>query len=227
MGFIKNTFWSFSGRLNRMAYFTRFFILVLIGPAIHYVLGMVFGYENIASNAKGFASTLTMLIEGVWGFLTSLATISLMTRRLHDLNHSGWWQLLFFIPFCTAVVACMFMFFGMAASSAGSGLMALGVSIIGIALIFFTLLFSLCFKLYVLFFKGTDGPNDYGPDPLKPDYVTPGVPVSEMQKVQETPAEPVKTEEVKPVVEESKPEETPAEPKPETEEKPVDGEKTE
>ena len=55
--------------------------------------------------------------------LTLLQVFFVTHRRLHDLNTSGWWQLITFIPF-------------------GQILM-----------------------IGFIFFKGTDGPNKYGPPP--------------------------------------------------------------
>lgn len=34
----------------------------------------------------------------IWFLATLVQSLSLTARRLHDRGHSGWWQLLFFIP---------------------------------------------------------------------------------------------------------------------------------
>jgi uncharacterized membrane protein YhaH (DUF805 family) len=66
---------------------------------------------------------LVLLI--VFALATIIPNISVMVRRLHDTNHSGWWYWIALIPL-------------------------LGILIL----------------LYFFVIQGTDGDNDYGPDPL-------------------------------------------------------------
>jgi uncharacterized membrane protein YhaH (DUF805 family) len=39
-----------------------------------------------------------------WGFATFIPQLAVSVRRLHDTDRSGWWLLLFFIPFGGGVV---------------------------------------------------------------------------------------------------------------------------
>jgi len=64
-----------------------------------------------------------ILVLCIFGFV---ASIMMLARRLHDLDKSGWWMLLLFVP-----------------------------------------LVNILFYIYILFFKGTEGPNQYGEDPLQ------------------------------------------------------------
>ena len=54
------------------------------------------------------ASVAGQMIGDVVGGLVSLATllpsIGVTTRRLHDIDKSGWWQLIYFIPLIGLVV---------------------------------------------------------------------------------------------------------------------------
>ncbi|MEI7712649.1 MAG: DUF805 domain-containing protein [Rhodospirillales bacterium] len=55
----------------------------------------------VASMAGIFDSTMSNdigVIGAIWHLATILPTIALATRRLHDVDRSGWWQLLWFIP---------------------------------------------------------------------------------------------------------------------------------
>ncbi len=61
----------------------------------------------------------------VFVLVTFLPNLSVMVRRLHDTNHSGWWYWIALIP-----------------------------------------LLGLLILLYFFVSKGTDGDNDFGPDPL-------------------------------------------------------------
>lgn len=103
---------NFNGRMNR----SRYWMTVLYG----FVLSIAI---SIVLNTLGLENTA---IGGIINFAFCILCLPFTVRRLHDLNKSGWWYLVFLIP------------------------------IIG----FF-------FFFYFGFFKGTDGPNAYGPDPLR------------------------------------------------------------
>ncbi len=88
---------------------------------------------------------------GIIGSLISLAliypTLCVYIKRCHDRGKSGWWVLLLFLP----VVTIVFMFMD-ASLFVVPVVFILGVTVWWIV------------DLGIL--KGTDGPNDYGPDPL-------------------------------------------------------------
>ena len=101
----KDKLFTTEGRLNRWAYIVNGLKL--------------FGLMILGAITSGFLIGIPILIAAVVG--NWMITI----RRLHDLDKSGWWSLVSFIPYVN---------------------IALGI--------------------YVLFFKGTTGPNRFGPDPL-------------------------------------------------------------
>jgi uncharacterized membrane protein YhaH (DUF805 family) len=87
----------------------------------------------------GVGSPALIVIIGIVGFLLVIASIlpmiSVVVRRFHDRNISGWWYLALFIL----------------------GLVPYVGFLTGIAIFIITLL------------PGTEGPNKFGPDPLRPD----------------------------------------------------------
>lgn len=91
---------------------------------------------------------MASIISAVLGLWLLLPTLGISTRRLHDRNFSGWWQVLPLAAVLPAVAGAvleadwLLMLAGCAAGLASLGL-----------LIFYAL-------------KGTAGPNRYGPDPL-------------------------------------------------------------
>ena len=105
--------------LNRKSYIYRSIFLSL-------VLGIIQGILELATaaiEALELLFAVMILVLCIFGFV---AGIMMLARRLHDLDKSGWWMLLLFVP-----------------------------------------LVNILFYIYILFFKGTEGPNQYGEDPLQ------------------------------------------------------------
>lgn len=131
------------GRLNRL----RYFGYALLSNVV-FLLAVV---AIIAISIEGLGFN-----TGVLGWLVLLAvplyavafwiSLCLMIKRLHDMNQSGWWV--------------MFLF----------GFSFLGGFISGISpeMETLALLFNvpvIGFALWLLFWPGTEGDNQYGPDP--------------------------------------------------------------
>lgn len=118
---IKKDYLSFGGRLNRKAFIMRTLCITLIAVIIGLpILAILFSTQSETS--LYFLYVLNLLF--VW------PSLSLYIRRLHDLNRSAWWLLLFLIP-----------------------IVSIGMAI------------------YILFFKGTTGTNNFGEDPLEASVV--------------------------------------------------------
>lgn len=115
----KELFFTSKGRLNRKSYIYRSIFLSLVLSVIQVVL--TFAANTIGALELLFA--VLLLVSGIFGFV---AGIMMLARRLHDLDKSGWWMLLFCVP-----------------------------------------LVNILFYIYILFFKGIEGPNQYGEDPLQ------------------------------------------------------------
>jgi uncharacterized membrane protein YhaH (DUF805 family) len=80
---IKHQYVDFSGRATRQQYwmFTLFNIIISIGVTI---VGGVLGLDGLLSSAFSLA--------------VLLPSIAIGARRLHDIDKSGWWLLVAFIP---------------------------------------------------------------------------------------------------------------------------------
>ena len=91
---------------------------------------------------------LGSIVSAVQALWLLLPTVSVSTRRLHDRNLSGWWQVLPLAAVLPAIAGAvlgadaLLVLAGSAAALASLGLLV----------------------VYVL--KGTTGPNRFGPDPL-------------------------------------------------------------
>jgi uncharacterized membrane protein YhaH (DUF805 family) len=109
------------GRSSRQEYILRFLMMWFFMGAF-FIYGEL--YKLIDDNHFILLVAIIFLLIIVSVFFLSFIQIFFVTlRRLHDLNASGWWILITFLPF--------------------GQLLMIGF----------------------IFFKGTDGPNNYGPPP--------------------------------------------------------------
>ena len=63
-----------------------------------------FGCSAIDIGLLGYAWDDFGPVNGVFLLATLLPSISVGTRRLHDIGMSGWWQLIIFVPFIGIVL---------------------------------------------------------------------------------------------------------------------------
>ena len=93
----------FTGRAQRSELWW-FVLFIMIG---NFVLGMVdsvlFG-TTVVTDTGFSASTDTPILSGIFGLATLLPSIAVGARRLHDLDKSGWWLLIGFIPLIGIIV---------------------------------------------------------------------------------------------------------------------------
>lgn len=90
-----------------------------------------------------------------------LPQISVGVRRLHDINRSGWWIGGLYIALALAVVMAIALIHTQPVGSQMS-------PVTGIVLVIFGLIafvYGVTLFIFTLI-RGTNGPNDYGPDPL-------------------------------------------------------------
>jgi len=85
---------SFKGRSNRKEYISRILlIIILIAIRIYYI------DRNRDQEVTPFFAILN-LSTALFLLIYILQYFPLSVRRLHDLNESGWYVLLTFVPFC-------------------------------------------------------------------------------------------------------------------------------
>lgn len=129
----------FSGRLNRQNFIAGTFILYAV-PFVCYVIFVISVFsspaaqqvllnnpydttqlQNIQESAtqdaiKSIADAPLTMVLGVFMVLYTLAALpfafSLQMRRLHDLDKSGWWMLLGFVPIINYFFPLYVTFFG-------------------------------------------------------------------------------------------------------------------
>lgn len=99
ISYFKN--WSnFTGRARRSEFwYARLFesLAIFILTAIDFLL-----FKNLVEKN-------VFPIVSVYSLITFIPSISLLIRRLHDTNRSGWFTLLFLIPFANFILMLIFL----------------------------------------------------------------------------------------------------------------------
>lgn len=151
---IKRTF-DFKGRSRRREY--GWFIL--LSGLLFTVIGQIL--NSVPSNDESLN-----IIIGIFSIMLNIAFYlsytSLITRRLHDLGHSGWWQLL---PIGLLILSgIIFFFFG---TSMGNSSYQMGIDspLLSILVILCFLFIFIFYYGYLLFKSGNQGENKYGKAP--------------------------------------------------------------
>jgi uncharacterized membrane protein YhaH (DUF805 family) len=83
---------TFSGRSSRSAYWwwTLFYVLIVIGASI----------VDVAIKSPAFV--------GLAWLVFIIPNLAVLVRRLHDVDHTGWWVLIGLIPLAGAIVLIVF-----------------------------------------------------------------------------------------------------------------------
>lgn len=97
-------FFAFSGRIGRLRYlaYSMFTFLFLIAFVI--VGGAVMGFDS--DGANGSPSILMAIVY----VPVVVYAVVLCRRRLNDMNHSGWFSLLYFIPLANMIFTLWLVF---------------------------------------------------------------------------------------------------------------------
>ncbi|MBW8880922.1 MAG: DUF805 domain-containing protein [Asticcacaulis sp.] len=98
----KNYF-QFNGRASRSEFwwFYLFNLLVVIAGLVFFMIvgAATSGQGQDAQAGVGIATGLIGLVWGLFVLGSFFPTLSLIVRRLHDSDKSGWFLLLIFVPF--------------------------------------------------------------------------------------------------------------------------------
>jgi len=89
----------FSGRSRRKEYW--FFVLFAV--IISIVLGVI--DTMIGSQAGGIG-----ILSGIYALAILIPSIAVSVRRLHDIDKTGWWILIGFIPIIGTIILLIFAF---------------------------------------------------------------------------------------------------------------------
>lgn len=95
---IKNHYVDFKGRATRK----QFWMFFLFNFIVTFVLAALGEMDNTVG-------LLFTILYALYGLAVLLPNLGLSVRRLHDVNRSGWWLLIYLVPFVGWLV--LFIFF--------------------------------------------------------------------------------------------------------------------
>ncbi|MPY71564.1 MAG: DUF805 domain-containing protein [Alphaproteobacteria bacterium] len=87
----------FSGRSRRAEYWYFYLFCVLVSIGL-----------DILSRVLAPADLLAQLVQLIFALATLIPSISVGVRRLHDIDRTGWWMLLWLVPFLGWIVLIVF-----------------------------------------------------------------------------------------------------------------------
>lgn len=149
---LNELFFTTHGRLNRKSYIFRSILIGILTTIIFIFLTI---YDYAAASYLGKVLFTTVFLTLVIFLLIS--NNSLTVRRLHDISASGYWAIIWIIPQLIGYVMIL---------SGDIYMLALGY-ISGISSLY-TIFYFVDFIMWIilLFLRGKEGDNAYGPDPL-------------------------------------------------------------
>jgi uncharacterized membrane protein YhaH (DUF805 family) len=139
----------FHGRATRSEYWW-FALAVMLGTVVLFAIWAVIMNSDVFAPLVPFTFLLPIIM--------TIPAISLSVRRLHDLNFSGWWLLVYSIVPKIAATASQ--------QAARAGVPVVGQQVVPVISIL-TMIIVYGGFLYYFSQRGTIGSNDYGPDPLE------------------------------------------------------------
>ena len=134
-------------------------------PTVSFIQAISLGFKNyIKFNGRARRSEYwwfvslqvpVLVVPLIWVVIL-IPTISVTTRRLHDIGRSGWWQ---FVPNVLLISALIFWNIKLKISMFNTELLLLAIMSGSLAILMLIILIIWWVK------HGDDGPNKYGPDP--------------------------------------------------------------
>lgn len=110
---IKQDYTSFTGRLNRKPFILRSILVSIILGILLCIVDAMFedtlGLDEFGTLTT-VQSTPEIILSCIFYLISAVINISLAVRRWHDLNKSGWFTLLYIIPFVNGIVMLYLIF---------------------------------------------------------------------------------------------------------------------
>ncbi|MBN9145709.1 MAG: hypothetical protein ABT10_10925 [Novosphingobium sp. SCN 63-17] len=102
-------YFEISGRSQRREFWLYFIALWVVNGAIMALFGAPVSYTNGMNFYWGTQTSLTgQFLVGLIALFTLIPSYTVSIRRLHDIDRSGWWLLVWLVPFVGWFVLLIF-----------------------------------------------------------------------------------------------------------------------
>lgn len=100
---------SVAGRLGRIRYLGYYFGITLLGA---FVVGLAMALLGFLTTVlpENLALILSFVVMGGAYIFMIVVSVMLCIQRLHDINASGWWCLLFLVPVVNVILSIVLLF---------------------------------------------------------------------------------------------------------------------
>lgn len=159
---------TFDGRARRSEYW-YFWLFILIIKVAVYLLGTFYSVLSDPTNITSDTTLISPTFETIYILAFFPLTLSVSVRRLHDIDCSGWMVILLSVlPLVLDLLHTWYWpsTLELLRESDVSPSVIAGVSKTA-GLVLLLSLGLLIFKVVLFCRPGTEGPNTYGPDPIK------------------------------------------------------------
>lgn len=98
-------YFNFSGRVSQSGFwwYVLFYVLVWV------VLTVVFGEKEVTTGPGSYAFNAEGgFVSNMWLLLNLIPMFSVACRRLHDIDRSGFWQLVGLVPLIGTIILIVF-----------------------------------------------------------------------------------------------------------------------
>ncbi|GBU09049.1 hypothetical protein AwWohl_01870 [Gammaproteobacteria bacterium] len=107
------SFFSWNGRIGRVRYLAwsfGLFLLCMLVPLPFVVFNAIF-FNLASTNSPSLSAAPTIAVFIVQAIALICFIVIFSVKRLHDLNRSGWWILLVFVPIANLLLIIYMFFF--------------------------------------------------------------------------------------------------------------------
>lgn len=158
-------FTGFAGRINRAKWWLGTIILMVVGVILYFILAAIFGAGAITDPTQIASMMRTIaILQIVLLAILAYPTTALMMKRLNDRDRPSYFAYIFWAPTVLTVLGGLL---GLTMTMTDMGGVAIPTQTgLGWVLTIASLAVGIWALIELGILKGTDGPNQHGPDPL-------------------------------------------------------------